>query len=328
MGRTPILDHLAALSDPTRTRLLLLLEQHELTVSELCTVLQLPQSTVSRHLKALADAAWIASRAEATNRFYRLSRNGLGPSAHRLWALVREEAAGTPTAAQDHHRLQRVLAERRTRSQEFFASSAGRWDRLREKLFGRHVHLDALPGWLDEEWTVADLGCGTGWLAAAVAPFVRRVIAVDGSGAMLRAARRRLRGHANVDLRRGELEALPIEDGEIQAAAVMLVLHHLPDPSVALGEAARVLEPGGRLLVVDMLPHDREEYRVQMGHVWLGFSEDQMAGLLRGAGFDRIRARRLPAEPQVKGPALFVTTARNARGSDRKTPRTVPTTRT
>lgn len=307
-----ILDRLSALADVTRDRLLLLLEGHELTVGELCAVLQLPQSTVSRHLKALADAGWVTSRAEGTSRLYSMSRETREGSARRLWLVVREQVAGTRAAAQDHHRLQSVLAGRRTRSQEFFSSSAGAWDRLREELFGAHFHLHALPGLLDDRWTVGDLGCGTGEVAATFAPFVARVIAVDRSADMLQAAERRLADHPHVDVRHGELEALPIADGELDAATLMLVLHHVPDPAAALQEAARVLRPGGRLLLLDMLPHDREEYRHQMGHVWLGFPEDQLRRLLAAAGFDRVRIVPLPADPDARGPALFAATAARA----------------
>ena len=129
----------------------------------------------------------------------------------------------------------------------------------------------AALGFLDEDWTAGDLGCGTGQLAAALAPFVRQVIAVDQSKAMLAAARRRLGGLDNVELRQGDLEALPIEDGELDAAALYLVLHYAVEPARVLAEARRALRSGGRLLVVDMIPHDREEYRQQMGHLWTGF---------------------------------------------------------
>ena len=110
-------------------------------------------------------------------------------------------------------------------------------------------------------------------------------------------------------MRRGELEALPISDAELDAATLMLVLHHLPDPGAALAEAHRALKPGGRLVIADMLPHDHEDYRQQMGHVWLGFSEEQMQRLLSAAGFDRVRIVALPPNATAKGPALFVATA-------------------
>ena len=304
-----IFDDLTALADATRSRMLLVLERHELTVTELCAVLQLPQSTVSRHLKTLLDAEWVSSRRDGTSRYYTLALDDRGPATRRLWALLREQVSQTPGADQDARRLRGVLGRRQTKSQEFFASAAGQWDRLREDLFGRASYLHALPGLLDPDWTVGDLGCGTGQVAAALAPFVKSVIAVDRSAEMLVAARERARDLANVDVRRGELEALPIQDATLDAATLLLVLHHLPDPAQVLSEAARVLKPGGRLLISDMLPHDRETYRQQMGHVWLGFSEDALHRLLGHAGFGHIRVASLPADPDAKGPSLFVASA-------------------
>src|SRR6478672_8850922 len=180
-----ILDHLSALSDATRSRILLLLDRHELTVSELCGIVQLPQSTVSRHLKALADSGWVTARAEGTRNLYTMTREDLDPSARRLWLLVREQVGASPAAAQDQRRMQAALAERRTKSQEFFSSSAGQWDRVRDDLFGDRFHLAALAAFAQREWTVGDLGCGTGQVSAALAPFVERIVAVDGSAAML-----------------------------------------------------------------------------------------------------------------------------------------------
>ena len=301
-----IFTDLSVLADATRSRMLLLLDRHELTVSELCAVLQLPQSTVSRHLKTLLDAGWVATRKEATSRYYSLVFDDRGPAAERLWALLREQIGTTPGADQDARRLKGVLARRESKSQEFFASAAGQWDKLREGLFGGASHLQALAAFLDPSWAVADLGCGTGQVSAALAPFVRRVAAVDRSGEMLQTAKRRLREFANVEVRRGELEAVPLADGEFDAAVLMLVLHHVADPGAALREASRILKPGGRLVVCDMLPHDHEEYRHQMGHVWLGFEEEQFKGLAAAAGFSEVRIVPLPSDPEAKGPALFV----------------------
>ena len=309
MTHAAIFDDLTALADATRSRMLLVLERHELTVSELCAVLQLPQSTVSRHLKTLADANWVVSRRDGTSRYYSLAVDERDSATRRLWALLREQVSGTPGADQDARRLKSVLGRRQSKSQEFFESAAGQWDKLREDLFGRASHFHTLPGLFDPGWTVGDLGCGTGQVAAALAPFVTRVIAVDRSGEMLQAARRRLRGAGNVDVRRGDLEALPIGDGELDAATLLLVLHHLPDPAAALNEAGRVLRPGGRLLIADMLPHDREEYRQQMGHVWLGFGDEQLRRLLGAAGFEQTRIVPLGTDPDAKGPALFVAAA-------------------
>jgi ubiquinone/menaquinone biosynthesis C-methylase UbiE len=312
-GRAPaILDQLASLADTTRSRILLLLDRHELTVTELCGIMQLPQSTVSRHLKALADAGWIGSRAEATSRLYAMTREGLDAPTRRLWQLVREQVGSSPAAAQDQRRLQAAVAERRTKSQEFFSSSAGQWDRLRDELFGDRFHLAALAAFAHGDWTIGDLGCGTGQGSAAIAPFVARVIAVDASAAMLQAAKKRLQGIDNIELRRGELEALPIDDARLDAATLMLVLHHVAEPQRALAEVARVLKPGGRVVVVDMLPHDRDSYRQQMGHVWLGFADDHVRRIFDEAGFDEIRIVSLPPDPRSKGPGLFVATGRRA----------------
>ena len=304
-----ILDHLASLADTTRSRILLLLDRDELTVSELCTVMQLPQSTVSRHLKALADAGWVTGRADGTSNVYAMTRDDLDPAARRLWLLVREQVAPTAAAAQDQRRLRATLAVRRTKSQEFFSSSVGQWDRLRDDLFGDRFHFAALAAFAGQDWTVVDLGCGTGQVSAAIAPFVKRVIGVDESAAMLQAAKKRLNGVDNVELRRGELEALPMDDARADAAMLMLVLHHVPEPQHAIAEVARVLKPGGRVVVVDMLPHDRESYRQQMGHVWLGFSDEQIERMLGEGGFDKVRVVPLPPDQKAKGPALFVATA-------------------
>lgn len=304
-----IFDDLTALADSTRSRMLLLLERNELTVSELCAVLQLPQSTVSRHLKTLSDVNWVMSRKDGTSRYYTLSLDERDAATRRLWALLREQLSSTAGADQDARRLAGVLARRQSKSQEFFESAAGQWDKVRADLFGAASHLQALPGLLDDRWAVGDLGCGTGQVAAALAPFVARVVAIDRSGEMLQTARRRLRDWSHVEVRRGSLEALPVGDAELDAATLILVLHHVADPAVVLAEAARVLKPGGRLLIADMLPHDREAYRQQMGHVWLGFAGDHVERLLAGAGFDRARVIPLPAQAAAKGPALFVASA-------------------
>ena len=301
-----ILDHMGTLSDSLRCRMLLVLERHELTVSEICAVLQLPQSTVSRHLKTLSDAGWVSSRREATSRYYEMAVSELDQGAQRLWPLIREQVAGTTGAAQDDRRLNKVLARRRSKSQEFFSSASGDWDRLREEMFGRTFHLHALLALLDPSAAVGDLGCGTGQLTALVAPHVSQVISVDSSAEMLDAARARLHEQRNLDLRLGNLEALPIDNEKLDIAMMGLVLHHVPEPALALAEAARVLRPRGRVLVIDMLPHDRAEYQQQMGHVWLGFPEAQMRKLLSAAGFDGLRFHPLPIDEDAKGPALFV----------------------
>lgn len=311
-----VLDRLTALADLTRSRLLLVLERDALTVGELCQVLRLPQSTVSRHLKLLSDEGWVSARAEGTSNRYKAALRELDPGARQLWQLVGAEVAQAPAARQDAARLRSVLSERSTRSREFFATSAGQWDRLRGELFGSRTELAALPALLDDTWVVGDLGCGTGQVAASLAPFVRRVVAVDASAPMLAAARKRLATFDNVEIRRGELEALPLDDGSLDAAVLSLALHLAPEPGRVLAEAARVLRPGGRLLLVDLMPHDRTDFIESMGHLWPGFDAESIATLSSEAGFASCRYYPLAADPAAKGPTLFAAVAFQPRTTD------------
>jgi ArsR family transcriptional regulator len=269
---------------------------------------------VSRHLKTLADEGWVTVRAEGTSRRYAMPGAALDPGARRLWHLVRDQVGTTSAARHDLSRAEQVLLERRSTSQAFFSSRAGQWDKVRAELYGNRADLTPFAALLDPSWVVADLGCGTGQTTAAIAPFVGRVVAVDESSAMLAAARRRLADRDNVELRSGRLEDLPIDDGELDAAILSLVLHFVVDPAAVLAEAARALRPGGCLLVVDMVPHEREEYRTTMGHLWLGLDAEQITGWLEIAGFANVRIVPLPPDPQAKGPGLF--TARAVRSAD------------
>jgi len=309
-----ILDRISALADPTRSRILLLLDGQELTVGELCAVLQLPQSTVSRHLRILSDEGWVISRGEGTSRFYTMLVGRLDAAANRLWQVVRDQVAAVAGAAQDARRMQSVLAQRaavrRSRSQLFFSTSFGAWDEMRGEMIGARTDLLALLDLLDERWVVGDFGCGTGHVAEALAPCVARVVAVDESGPMLSAARERLAKHANVELRAGTVESLPIEDGELDAGILFLVAHFIADPGALMREVQRVLKPGGKLLLVDFIVHDRADYAMQLGHVWQGFDESQVVRWLEETGFASSRYRELPADPDAKGPSLFAATAR------------------
>lgn len=307
-----VLDRLTALADLTRSRLLLVLERDALTVGELCQVLRLPQSTVSRHLKLLADEGWVSARAEGASNRYRAALRELDPAARQLWQLVGADIAKAPAARQDAVRLRAVLAERSTKSREFFATSAGQWDRLRSELFGARVELGALPALLDDQWTVGDLACGTGQVTASLAPFVRRVVAVDASAPMLAAAESRLASFGNVELHHGELEALPISDGALDAAVLSLALHLAPEPARVLAEAARVLNAGGKLLIVDMMPHERTDLSESMGHLWPGFDPETISTWARAAGFTASTYHPLPADPAAKGPTLFAAVLRRA----------------
>lgn len=304
-----LFDQLTALADPTRARLLLALEGQELSVRELQEILQLPQSTVSRHLKQLADEEWVLARPDGTSHRYRFLTPTDGSPRHQLWHLVRSHLTQTPSARGDAGRVRAVLAQRHTRSREFFASEAGQWDRLREDLFGRRYELTALLALLQPGWVVGDLGCGTASFASQLAPFVRRVIAVDESQPMLDAARERIGPHGNIELRQGELELLPVNEAELDLAALLLVLPYVPDPGRVLAETARALQPGGRVVVVDLQPHDRGDWEHTMGHLWRGFSPGQILGWMNGAGLRDARCVALPPLPEARGPGLFVASA-------------------
>jgi len=239
-----VLGWLGSLADATRLRLLRLLERQELGVAELCDILQLPQSTISRHLKVLADLGWVHGRNEGTTHFYRTILDELDPPARRLWLVAREQTDRWATVTQDQLRLQRLLQQRND-SQSFFAGAAGKWDSLRGQLYGRHFSTAACLGLLPASLIVADLGCGTGQIAADLAPYVHRVIGIDNSAAMLKSARRRLTNLSNVELRRGELTSIPIDDASCDSALIVLALTYIADPSAAIREAARILKPGG-----------------------------------------------------------------------------------
>jgi ArsR family transcriptional regulator len=305
----PILDRLSALGDESRTRILALLERSELTVTELASVLQIAQPTVSRHLKTLAAEGWVEARADGRSRHYRLARE-LDEAARALWRIVHDEVGGEGVYAVDAERARGVLEQRRLRSAEFFATAAERWDEVREQLFGSAAGLAPLLGLIRPEWTVADLGVGTGALAETLAPFAARVIGVDRSEQMLAAAAHRLAGHTTVELRRGELEALPIAEGEADLAVLALVLHYVVDPPTVLGEVLRVLKPGGRLLLLDMRRHDGGPWDAEeMGHVWPGFEVERVQAWLSEVGFADVRVVPLPPDPKAGGPLLFLASA-------------------
>jgi ArsR family transcriptional regulator len=311
MESPPILERLNALGDETRSRILALLERSELTVTELTTVLGASQPTVSRHLKTLAAEGWVEARADGRNRHYRISPS-LDEPARGLWAIVRAEIGERGIYADDLERAKGVLEERRLRSAEFFATAAERWDETRSRLFGAAAGLTPLLGLIRPDWVVADLGVGTGSLAAVLAPFARCVIGVDRSSEMLAAAAHRLDGLDNVELRAGELEQLPIGDEEVDVAVVALVLHYVVDPPAVLKEVRRILRSGGSTLVVDMRPHERGgAYREEMGHVWPGFEAERMEAWLRDAGFASVRLVPLPPDPEAAGPLLFLASADN-----------------
>lgn len=309
----PLQQTLATLGDVMRLRMLRLLERHELTVGELAQVLQIAQSSASRQAKALAEAGWLVKRHEGTACLYRLVPEDVALPLKALWGAIQPQLGGVPGHDEDDRRVTGVLEERKTDSVNFFGRVRGEWDQVRSDLFGSRFTAAALLSLIGPDWVVADLGCGTGNVAELLAPFAERVVAIDQSEPMLAAARRRLGARRNVDFVRGAMGSLPLPARSVDAAVCMLVLHHVPDVASALADIARCLRTtrgGGVLTIIDMVPHDRSEYRHSMGHVHQGFSRKQVMSWLAGAGFGRCTHHELPAEPDSRGPGLFVASGR------------------
>lgn len=281
------------LGDEVRLRLLRLVAAERLNVSELTGILGLAQSGVSRHLGLLKDAGLVAEEREAAYTYYRIApavRDGLNGFAP-LWALLQSHFAGagaTGAGRADDARLEEV---RRLRKENFEAHG-GPDVRERQLVPGRSWAAWARAlGHLLPPLRVADLGCGEGYLTIEASRWASRVIAIDRSRTVLERARslanrRRVR---NVVWRRGELEHLPIPDASVDVALLSQALHHADAPERALAEAARIVVPGGRVLLLDLREHDQEWVRERLGDRWLGFGERQLASLFTRAGLAQVR---------------------------------------
>lgn len=308
-----IVDRLSQLGDAVRVRALRVLEREELAVGELAKVMQIPQSSASRHLKVLAEGGWVAKRSSGPATYYRVVLDDLPADARSIWVAVREHAGTDRDAVQDDARLETVLAQRMTDPTEFFGRHAGQWDDLRSELFGLRFTDQALLGLLDPEWVVADLGCGTGNAAELLAPWVREVVAMDASPEMLDAARRRLADRDNVRFVQTDLTEVSVPAASVDAAVCLLMLHHIERPDRVIERMAAMLTPergGGVGLVVDITPHDRTDYRHEMGHKHAGFAPGEVRAMFEQAGFVGVRVRTLPPDIHATGPALFVATGR------------------
>ena len=236
MVSTGSLDWLQTLADSTRVRLLRLLTQQELTVSEMCTVVQLPQSTVSRHLKVLAADDWVNNRKEGTNNLYRAEVTEWCRAREELWSWVRGQADSN-AAQQDDSRLTQVLLQR-SRSEAFFSSSAEHWDRLRADLFGPRLDAFVLAASLPRDSVVVELGSGSAPICQLIAPHVLEAIAVDNSEAMLGAAQQQLSKHSNVRVIDAPLDATSLKAECCNCAWLVLVLPYLDDPTAVIERGA------------------------------------------------------------------------------------------
>ena len=279
-----IVKTLKVLADPNRLRILLLLKGEELSVAELQEILGMGQSTISTHLSQLKQAELVEDRRTGKSNLYRLgspaARGGL------LDELIGQAGNEIPEAAQDQAAMRRVLRKRQDKTRAFFDSVAGRlgkdyvpgksWKSLAEAL------LRLMP-----PLVVADLGAGEGASALLLAQRAKKVIAVDSSARMIEVGREQALRHGvkNVDYRLGDMEEIPIGDGEVDLVFFSQSLHHALHPERALAEAARILAAGGRIVILDLVRHRFEEARELYADEWLGFSEAELEAMLENAGF-------------------------------------------
>lgn len=285
-----------ALADSTRLRILALLRSMELSVGELAQVLGQSQPRVSRHVKILCDAGLAERRKEGSWVFVALGNDRhVQPVLTALDAWSAEDADHWAVA--DSARLAAVRADRAAAAEEWFEAHAGEWDAIRSLHVAEsevEAAMAAALGELPIERLI-DIGTGTGRMLELFAPLAKSALGIDRSSEMLRLARAKLSGQglANAELRQADLYALPMADGEADAAILHHVLHFAQQPGAAIREAARVLGDGGRLLIADFAPHDREELRQREGHVRLGFSDEQMLGWFEAAGLAPVKTETL-----------------------------------
>ena len=300
------------LSDPTRVRILRLLEAEELMVQELMDVLGMAQSRVSRHLGILREASLLRDRRDGSYVFYRFIVPPEGPW-REAWQLVQRNLLNDPTAQRDEAALERAIEARGERSRSFFDAVGPEWDALRKVFDDDVLRARAITHLVDPGQTVADIGTGTGVLALELARLGLHVIAVDASRRMLDAARAKMAAEniENVELREGDATDLPIANEEIDAALAHMVLQYLAAPADAIREMARVVRRGGRIVIVDFVRHHQEWMRHELGVQWQGFAPEEILEWLTAAGL--VDARVEVHEPRTRGrdlPATFIATAR------------------
>jgi ArsR family transcriptional regulator len=281
------------LGDPTRLRILALLEREELAVQELMEVLGMTQSRVSRHLGILRDARLLRDRREGTFVLYRYAEP-TDPAWGDALALARRAGAEDAAFARDREALERVLAARSARSRTFFEQVGPEWDAIRKVWGDELLRTRALHRLIPSGLRVLDLGTGTGALAFELASIGCRVIAVDHSPRMLEAAREKLASLSGIELRLGDAARLPLATGEVDAAFAHMVFQYLPSPSDALAEMCRATRPGGRVVVVDFVKHEHEWMKQELGVLWMGFDPDALARELTAAGLADVRVERQP----------------------------------
>jgi ArsR family transcriptional regulator len=292
---------LKAAAEPTRLRLIALLAQGELTVTELTEILGQSQPRVSRHLKLMVEAGLLERVREGTWAFYRLARGE--PAAQLARALL----ALLPTADDglrlDRTRLARVKKARADAAAAYFRKNAKRWDELR-RLYADEREVEAALLRAAQARTsriddFVDIGTGTGKILALFGPTIGHGVGIDLSREMLALARTNLEasGLANCEVRHGDMYSLPLADHSVDAAVLHQVLHYADDPAAVIREAARVLRPRGRLMIADFAPHELEYLRAEHAHRRLGFSDDEVDSWFIAAGLVPSAPERVPGAP-------------------------------
>jgi ArsR family transcriptional regulator len=292
------LKSLRALSDPTRLRIVALLERDELSVNELQEITRLGQSRISTHLGLLSDCALVQSRRDGKRTFYKLDQSA-DSAAREFIQLAVRGAKELPEHSHDQINLKRVLARRKEQAQVYFNQIAGRFDRVYGpgrswQAFG-HLLLRILP-----PLVVADLGAGEGLLSELLARRCKKIIAVDNSERIVAfgAAKAKKNGLKNLEFRLGNLQDPPIEPGSVDLAVLSQALHHAEIPADALAAAHRILKPGGQILILDLLKHNFEKAHELYGDRWLGFAESDLHHWLEKAGFKKIEVSIVAREEQ------------------------------
>lgn len=299
MGIPEILASLKAAGETSRLRLLALCAQGELTVSELTRVLGQSQPGVSRHLKLLCEAGLLDRAREGSSVFYGLAQRGDGARIAR--ALLALLPGDDSLFMRDRQRLSSVAEERREGAARYFRENAEKWDAVRSLYVDETEVERALLGLVQapEGAELVDVGTGTGRMLNVLAPKVRHAVGVDLSREMLAVARANLEraGLGNCVVRQGDMYNLPFPPASFDIATIHQVLHFADRPADVVAEAARVLKPGGQMLIVDFAPHDLEYLREEHAHRRLGFTDGQVRDWCQGAKLDLIETARLDGDP-------------------------------
>ena len=300
------------LIDPTRMRILFLLEREELAVQELVQILDTAQSTVSRHLGILREAGLLRDRREGTSIYYRFGPRE-DPEWSETWQLARRSLTEDSTTVSDLAKLDLVLNRREVSSGRWFEEVGADWDSIR-KVFNDDVHrARAISRLIPSRLRVADIGTGTGILARELAMSGVHVVAIDRSERMLQAASAKLHDlpEGAVELVRGEADDLPVGDGAMDAAMAHMVLHYLAAPAEAVREMMRVVRPGGRVIIVDFVHHDQGWMQSELGGLWQGFDLEQVKRWFEDAGLCdvRIEVDEENSRPGVDLPHTFIAVA-------------------